>query len=283
MKEFYIIDKEKMDILFCRPLSVKADETEVDSIVKTLLDFYKQSEEQPLLKDLQVLRFAKSKVIFMSKYSFLFILLSPQNYSTEMISSQLFFFMKLFLNAFEIKDEKSATEFLKELEGIKRREISESLSHSFMLWNVLDLHVEDIDKRNLIEVFENVLNSIWLGIRLYLVENESKISDDYLQELKNSTDDYLEKNTYLIKEKFSLEEDDGFSFCDIDIQRGTTVEIKREFLLLLKEIVDIIEDKLGVKELRQIVASKSPSTIKVEWERMMGLGILQDVLNTVWR
>jgi len=272
-----------MDILFCRPLSVKADETEVDSIVKTLLDFYKQSEEQPLLKDLQVLRFAKSKVIFMSKYSFLFILLSPQNYSTEMISSQLFFFMKLFLNAFEIKDEKSATEFLKELEGIKRREISESLSHSFMLWNVLDLHVEDIDKRNLIEVFENVLNSIWLGIRLYLVENESKISDDYLQELKNSTDDYLEKNTYLIKEKFSLEEDDGFSFCDIDIQRGTTVEIKREFLLLLKEIVDIIEDKLGVKELRQIVASKSPSTIKVEWERMMGLGILQDVLNTVWR
>ncbi len=280
---FYIINKEKMEILFCRPLSVKADEAEVDSIVKTLLDFYIQSDEQPLLKDLQVLRFAKSKVVFMSKYSFLFILLSPQNYSTEMISSQLFFFMKLFLNAFEIKDEKSANEFLHELEGIKRREISESLSHSFMLWNVLDLHVEDIDKRNLIEVFENILNSLWLGIRLYHVENESKLPADYLQEIKNATNNYLEKNSYLIKEKFTLEEDEGFSFCDIDIQRGTTVEIKREFMLLLKEIVDLIDDKIGTKDLRQILSSKTPSTVKVEWERMMGLGILQDVLNIVWR
>jgi hypothetical protein len=280
---FYIINKEKMDILFCRPLSVKADETEVDSIVKTLLEFYVQSEEQPLLKDLQVLRFSKSKVVFMSKYSFLFILLSPSNYSTEMISSQLFFFMKLFLNAFEIKDENSANEFLSELEGVKRREISESLSHSFMLWNVLDLHVEDIDKRNLIEVYENILNSIWIGIRLYLVENETKITANYLQEVKKTMDDYLKKNTYLIKEKFTLEEEEGFSFCDIDIQRGTTVEIKREFLMLLKEIVDLLKDKIGEKELRQILASKTPSIIKVEWERMMGLGILQDVLNIVWR
>ncbi len=280
---FYIINKEKLEILFCRPLSVKADETEVDSIVKTLLDFYMRSEEQPLLEELQVLQFAKSKVVFMSKYSFLFILLSPPNYSTEMISSQLFFFMKLFLNAFEIKDEKSVSEFLHELEGIKRREISESLSHSFMLWNVLDLHIEDIDKRNMIEVFENILNSIWLGIRLFLVENESKITTVSIQEIKEDIRDFLDKNTFLIKEKFSLKEEEGFSFCDIDIQRGTAIEIKEEFLVLLKKIMDFVEEKIGIKELRQIVASKSPSTIRVEWDRMMGLGILQDVLNLVWR
>ena len=90
-----------MEVLFCRPLAIKADEAEIDQIIQLLLDFYIRSEDKPTLKELQLLKFAQSKVIFMSKFSFLFVLLSPPNYSTEMISSQLFFFMKLFLNAFE--------------------------------------------------------------------------------------------------------------------------------------------------------------------------------------
>ena len=103
---FYIINKEEMDVLFCRPLKISTDETEVDTIIQLLLSFYKETEDQPTLNELQVLKFKNSKILFMSKYSFLFVLLSPPNYSTDMVSSQLFFFMKLFLNAFEIKDEK---------------------------------------------------------------------------------------------------------------------------------------------------------------------------------
>ncbi len=272
-----------MDVLFCRPLEVNAEEADIDRVIQMLLDFYVKSEDKATLKELQLLKFAQSKVIFMSKFSFLFILLSPPNYSTEMVSSQLFFFMKLFLNAFEIKDKKSAVEFLNELEGIKRREVSESLSHSFLLWNVLDLHIEDIDKRNMIEVFENVLNSLWLGLRLYYVDREKDLSETLIQDIKKQTEEYIDKNAFNIKESYELNEQEGFVFSDIDIQKGTTTEIKREFLLLIKTFTEIIEEQLTIEGLRQIIATKIPSTMKVEWERMQGLSILQDILNQVWR
>lgn len=272
-----------MEILFCRPLKVNADEAEVEQMIQMLLEFYRKSENEETLKELQLLKFAQSKVIFMSKFSFLFILLSPPNYSTEMVSSQLFFFMKLFLNAFEIKDDRSAEEFLQELEGIKRREVSESLSHSFLLWNVLDLHIEDIDKRNMIEVFENVLNSLWLGLRLYYVEKEKELPNTLIQDIKKLTENYIDKNTFNIKESYELNTSEGFVFSDLDIQKGTTTEIKREFLLLVKNIMEILEEQLTLEGLRQIVALKTPSTMKVEWERMQGLGLLQDILNQVWR
>ena len=283
MMGFYIINKDKLDVLFCRPLSKKADEAAVDSIVQLLLHFYVKTEEQPSLEELQVLKFSNSKVLFMSKYSFLFVLLSPPNFSTEMVSSQLFFFMKLFLNAFEIKDEKSANEFMEELEGIKRREVSESLSHSFMLWNVLDLHIEDIDKRNMIEVFENILNSIWMGIRMFEVESEKKDDKITIENLIINFKEFLYKNAYNLKKSFELKEDAGFDFCNVDVQKGTTTEIKMEFILLLKHIIEHLEEDIGIEGLRQVISYKLPVTMKMEWERLLGLGVLQDVLASVWR
>jgi hypothetical protein len=282
MMGFYIVNKVKMDVLFCKPLTLKKAESEVDIIVETLLSYYTKSEEISSLEELQVLQFSNSKVLFMSKYSFLFVLLSPPNYSTEMVSSQLFFFMKLFLNAFEIKDEESAKEFLEELEGIKRRKVSESLAHSFMLWNVLDLHIEDIDKRNMVEVFENVLNSLWLGVRMYIVEymgtkTEEKITN-YLEDFR----EYLDKNTHLLRETYKLREE-GFDFCEFDIQKGTTTEIKREFILLLRHIIDNLEKEIGIENVRQIMAYKLPTTIKIEWERLLGLNLVQDILTLVWK
>ncbi len=283
MMGFYIINKDKLDILFCRPLSLKADEAEIDEIVKLLLSFYVKTEEQPSLEELQILKFSNSKVLFMSKYSFLFVLLSPPNYSTEMVSSQLFFFMKLFLNAFEIKDEKSANEFMEELEGIKRREVSESLSHSFMLWNVLDLHIEDIDKRNMIEVFENILNSIWMGIRMFDVESETRSDNFTIENLIINFKEFLNKNAYNLKKAFELKEDEGFDFCNVDVQRGTTTEIQMEFIVLLKHIIEHLEEHIGLEGLRQVISYKLPVTMKMEWERLLGLGVLQDILASVWR
>ena len=282
MMGFYIINKEEMDVLFCRPLKAKTDEVEVDAIIQLLLSFYQETEQQTTLAELQVLKFKNSKVLFMSKYSFLFVLLSPPNYSTDMVSSQLFFFMKLFLNAFEIKDEESANEFLEELEGVKRREVSESLSHSFMLWNVLDLHVEDIDKRNMIEVFENILNALWLGIRMYIVESEST-KDVSIESIIENSRTYIEKNTYHLKEDFKIKEEEGFDFCEVDIQKGTTTEVKREFILLMKNIIENLDDQFGKEGLRQIISYKLPSIMKREWERMQGLSLVQDILTIVWR
>jgi hypothetical protein len=282
MMGFYIINKEKMDVLFCRPLKVDKDEAEVDSIIKLLLSFYKETGKQPTLNELQVLKFKNSKILFMSKYSFLFILLSPPNYSTDMVSSQLFFFMKLFLNAFEIKDEESANEFLVELEGIKRREVSESLAHSFMLWNVLDLHIEDIDKRNMIEVFENILNALWLGIRMYIVESSAE-KEITIEAIIENFKEYIVNNTYHLKEEFKVEEEEGFDFCEVDIQKGTTTEVKREFIHLMKNIIEYLDDQFGKEGLRQIISYKLPSIMKREWERMLGLSLVQDILTIVWR
>lgn len=283
MMGFYIINKEKMEILFCRPLTLKKDESAKDNVVKLLLSFYSQIKENQYLEELQVLKLKNTKVIFMSKYSFLFLLLSPPNYSTEMISSQLFFFMKLFLNAFEIKDEQSAIEFLKEIEGIKRREVSESLSHSFMLWNVLDLHIEDIDKRNMVEVYENILNSIWLGLRMFIIEKMSAEIESTIVSYITNYEKYIEKNTYYLKGSYKITEEEGFDFCDVDIQQGTTTEVKREFLLFLKFITENIEETLGSDGLRHIIAYKLPITFKVEWGRLQGLELVQDILAIVWR
>ncbi|MHA1667725.1 MAG: hypothetical protein ACTSUR_03620 [Candidatus Heimdallarchaeaceae archaeon] len=283
MMGFYIVNKEKMEILFCRPLTLKKDEAEADKIVKLLISFYEKSKEENLLEELQILKFKKTKVIFMTKFSFLFILLSPPNYSTEMVSSQLFFFMKLFLNAFEIKDEQSANEFLQEVEGIKRRQVSESLSHSFLLWNVLDLHIEDIDKRNMIEVYENVLNAIWLGIRMFIIEEMSIEAETKIVSLIENYKEFITKNLLYLKESCRITEEEGFDFCEVDTQKGTSTEIRREFLLLLKHIITNLEEEVGIEELRKIIAYRVPDTIKVEWERLVGLDLIQDILSLVWR
>ncbi len=280
---FYIINKNEMEVLFCRPHTIQKKDQEVDDIVRFLLQFYSEAEKHSSLDELQVLMFGNTKILFKHKHSFLFVLLSPPNYSTEMISSQLFFFMKLFLNAFEITDETSSTEFLKELEGIRRREVSESLSHSFLLWNVLDLHIEDIDKRNLVEVFENILNSIWVGIKSYIEERNSMKIEDFYKKYSENLQAYLDENYSYLKEVYSLTLEEGFDISEVDTKKITTSEIKREFICFLKNMLDCLQKEMGEEELRYIIAQKVPVAMKVEWERLNGLGLIQDLLDVVWR
>ncbi len=280
---FYIVNKDEMEVLFCRPLAIQKEDQEVDEIVRFLLQFYSEAEKNPNLDELQVMKFGNTKILFKCKYSFLFVLLSPPNYSTEMISSQLFFFMKLFLNAFEVKDENSSTEFLKELEGIKRRELSESLSHSFLLWNVLDLHIEDIDKRNLVEVFENILNSIWIGIKSYIEERNTMKIEDFYEKFSENLQAYLEENYSYLKEVYSLTLEEGFDISDVDTKKITTSEIKREFIHFLKYMLDCLQKEMGEEGFRYIIAQRVPVAIKVEWQRLDGLGLIQDILDVVWR
>ncbi|MCK4896140.1 MAG: hypothetical protein KAS47_04980, partial [Candidatus Heimdallarchaeota archaeon] len=279
----YIVNKDKMEVLFCRPHANQKEDKDVDEIVKFLLQFYSEAENNPDLDELQVMKFGNTKILFKRKYAFLFVLLSPPNYSTEMVSSQLFFFMKLFLNAFEVKDETSSTEFLKELEGIRRREVSESLSHSFLLWNVLDLHIEDIDKRNLVEVFENILNSIWIGINSYIEERNSMKIEDFYEKFSENSKAYLEENYSYLKEAYSLTLEEGFDISEVDKKKITTSEIKREFIYFLKNMLDYLQKEMGEEGLRYIIAKRVPKAMKVEWQRMDGLGLIRELLEVVWR
>ncbi len=280
---FYVINKDEMEVLFCRPHAIQKEDQDVDDIVKFLLQFYSEAEKNPNLEELQVLKFGNTQILFMCKYSFLFILLSPPNYSLEMVSSQLFFFMKLFLNAFEVKDETSSNEFLQELEGIRRREVSESLSHSFLLWNVLDLHIEDIDKRNLVEVFENILNSIWIGIKRYIDERNSIKIEDFYKKFSKDLQAYLDENHSYLKEVYSLTLEEGFDIHEADIKKITTSEIKREFIYFLRNMLDCLQKEMGEEGLRYIIAQRVPVAMKVEWQRLDGLGLIQDLLDVVWR
>lgn len=272
-----------MEVLFCRPHTIQEEDLEVDDIVRFLLQFYSEAEKHSSLDELQVLKFGNTKILFKHKFSFLFILLSPPNYSTEMISSQLFFFMKLFLNAFEITDESSSIDFLKELEGIRRREVSESLSHSFLLWNVLDLHIEDIDKRNLVEVFENILNSIWVGIKSYIENRKSMKIEDFYKKFSKNLQTYLNENYSYLKEIYSLTLEEGFDISEVDTKRITTSEIKREFIYFLNNMLDYLKKEMGEEGLRYIIAQKVPMAIKVEWQRLDGLNLIQDLLDVMWR
>lgn len=272
-----------MEVLFCRPHSIQKDEKEVDEIVHFLLQFYSDVEKQPSLEELQVLKFGNTKILFMCKHSLLFILLSPPNYSTEMVSSQLFFFTKLFLSAFEIQDEATSKEFLKELAGVRRREVSESLSHSFLLWNVLDIHIEDIDKRNMVEVFENVLNSIWTGIKSYIEKTDSMKIEDFYASFSENLKTYLDENYSYLNEIYSLTLEEGFDISEVDTKKITTNEIKREFIYFLKNMIDCLQKEMGEEGLRYIIAQKLPTAIKVEWQRLDGLGLIQELLDVVWR
>lgn len=280
---FYVVNKDEMEVLFCRPHAIQEDDQEVDDVVRFLLQFYSEAEKKPALDELQILKFGNTKILFKSKYSFLFVLLSPPNYSTEMVSSQLFFFMKLFLNAFEVTDETSSSEFLKELEGIRRREVSESLSHSFLLWNVLDLHIDDIDKRNLVEVFENILNSIWIGIKGYVEERNSMKIEDFYEKFSENFQAYLEENHSYLKEVCSLTLEEGFDISEIDTKKITTSEIKREYIYFLKNMLDWLQKEMGEEGLRYIIAQRVPVAMKVEWQRLEGLGLIRELLDVVWR
>ena len=71
-----------------------------------------------------------------------------------------------------------------------------------MLWNVLDLHIEDIDKRNMVEVFENILNSLWLGVRMYVVEFLGTKTDEQITTYMEDIKDYLDKNTHQQQTRF---------------------------------------------------------------------------------
>ncbi|MBA7583916.1 hypothetical protein ES708_25867 [subsurface metagenome] len=283
MKGFYIVNKDTYDVLFCKPLQVEGfSDEDVDNNIDMILSFYSKVERSDLFTGIQTICLKEARIVFLSKFSFLFILVNPVTYSEEMITSQLFFYMKLFLNAFDIRDKESAKDLLNELDGSYRRKVSESLTHSFLLWNVLNSHIDDVDKRNMVEVFENVFNSFWDGIRDFDKSSENVQVKALLSTIPGIFEEYLKTDTNCLKNIYDIN-DNSFNIKKIDNICGITIQIKNELLRLLQFFVEYIIEMVGVDIYRHIVVNNLSTAIRTEWQRLKSLDLIKSILVITWR
>ena len=283
MKGFYIVNKDTYEVLFCKPLQVKGfSDEDIDNNIDMILSFYSKVETSDLFNGIQTIHLNEARIVFLSKFSFLFILVNPVTYSEEMITSQLFFYMKLFLNAFDIRDKESAKDLLNELEGSYRKKVSESLTHSFLLWNVLNSHIDDVDKRNMVEVFENVFNSVWAGIRGFGESSEDVKIKDLLDNIPGIFKEYLKTDTDFLKNIYNID-DNSFNIKEIDNICGITIQIKNELLQLLRFFVKYIIEMVGIDNYRQIVVNNLSTAIRLEWQRLKSLDLIKSILIITWR
>lgn len=283
MKGFYIVNKDTYEVLFCKPLQVKGfSDEDIDNNIDMILSFYSKVETSDLFNGIQTIHLNEARIVFLSKFSFLFILVNPVTYSEEMITSQLFFYMKLFLNAFDIRDKESAKDLLNELEGSYRKKVSESLTHSFLLWNVLNSHIDDVDKRNMVEVFENVFNSVWAGIRGFGESSEDVKIKDLLDNIPGIFKEYLKTDTDCLKNIYNID-DNSFNIKEIDNICGITIQIKNELLQLLRFFVKYIIEMVGIDNYRQIVVNNLSTAIRLEWQRLKSLDLIKSILIITWR
>lgn len=283
MKGFYIVNKDTYEVLFCKPLQVKGfSDEDVDNNIDMILSFYSKVERSDLFSGIQTIHLNEARIVFLSKFSFLFILVNPVTYSEEMIISQLFFYMKLFLNAFDIRDKESAKDLLNELEGSYRKKVSESLTHSFLLWNVLNSHIDDVDKRNMVEVFENVLNSVWAGIKSFDESSEDVKVKALLNNIPEIFKEYLKTDTDCLKNIYDIN-GNSFNIKEIDNICGITIQIKNELLQLLRFFVKYIIEMVGIDNYRHIVVNNLSTAIRTEWQRLKSLDLIKSILIITWR
>ncbi len=284
MKGFYIVNKDTYDVLFCKPLQVEGfSDEDVDNNIDMILSFYSNVEGSDLFNGVQTIHLNEAKIVFLSKFSFLFILVNPVTYSEEMITSQLFFYMKLFLNAFDIRDTQSARDLLNELEGSYRRKVSESLTHSFLLWNVLNSHIDDVDKRNMVEVFENVFNSVWDGIRGFGESSEDLKVKALLNTIPGIFKEYLTTDTDCLKNIYDINDDNCFNIKKVDNICGITIQIKNELLQLLQFFVEYIIEMIGIDNYRHVAVNNLSTAIRTEWQRLKSLDLIKSILIITWR
>lgn len=255
---------------------------DVDNNIDMILSFYSKVEQSDLFNGIQTIHLKEARIVFLNKFSFLFILVNPVTYSEEMITSQLFFYMKLFLNAFEIRDRESAKDLLNELEGSYRRKVSESLTHSFLLWNVLNSHIDDVDKRNMVEVFENVFNSVWDGIRGFSETSDDVKVKNLLNNIPEIFKEYLKTDTDCLKNIYDID-DNSFNIKKVDNICGITIQIKNELLQLLRFFVEYIIEMVGIDNYRHIVVNNLSTAIRTEWQRLKSLDLIKSILIITWR
>ncbi|MHA1304633.1 MAG: hypothetical protein ACTSPI_13125 [Candidatus Heimdallarchaeaceae archaeon] len=249
-----------------------------------ILDFYKTILKNKKLLGIKSIIFKQSKVFFKEKYSFLFMLITTVDSQDELAYSQLHFLMNLFLHAFDVYDEKSANDLIKELECMERPfTVSTSISHAFELKEIIDSHLDEIEVRNFIEVFANIFNALWVGVINYVTQLSSK-----------NCDKILEKCIIMLKEKIKSSYStfftifnltiDGFSpKDDIILEKLKLLTIEKDFFYLLEHMLDYLEEEYGCKALQNIISFKLKDALLEEWRRMNSLSMTKKIIDICWR
>lgn len=272
---FYIVDSGSFNILFHKPSSTVPSQRDLEaSLVDWVLNIYRSSSSFNDLGSIQYIEFMNRKIVIRERFAFIFILTAPHYYSFDIISSQIFFYQNLFLTAFDITDDKSAQAFLDELTVIRKRDISEPLIQAYMLWSVLDIHVNEVDIRNMLEVFVNLFNALLSGFRQ--ICDESSLAS-FLTSLTNST---LITASY-VSSILSFAPT-GVDIRDVKPPTCHIDEIKRELLSVLSFFLDWLDNHYGVDKRRELVASNLLPILKMEWQRMSSLDILKPLVFLLW-
>ena len=245
-----------------------------EELINWLLDIYRSSFRFKDIGTFQYVEFLHKKVILRERFAFIFVLTAPHYYSFDVISSQIFFYQNLFLSAFDIKDDESALKLLKELNLIRKRDISEPLIQAYMLWSVLDTHINEVDMRNLIEVFVNIFNAIWSAI---IETNNSSLLSSLVEEI--TTDMFGQCSNSATLLSFT---DTSVEILDNKIPNCHKQDLEDELLSILSFVISWLTEHKGINYRREIFAKKLSHVIKMEWYRMLSLDILKPIITLIW-
>jgi len=279
---FYILNKNNYDTIFTDTPNSENLILKPDQFAE-LLKFIKMGEQREL-GPLREIIFKKTIVLVEKKYDFIFVLIS-QEQKEGMAYSQLFFLMNLFLYSFDIYDKETAKNFLDEIKQVKKP-LSPSMviSEVFKVNAIISNHIKDIEFRNLLEIFENIINSVCSGIKK-VVEDQSK-RKKINQLLRNDVNKLI--NDYKkIDELFFFDKEGFFIRDEVNSTEITEIEdysqIKETFLNFISEFVDITSKYFEPEQFRELINTNTKPLILDDWRRLSSINIERKLIEIFWR
>ncbi|UJG42966.1 MAG: hypothetical protein K9W46_11390 [Candidatus Heimdallarchaeum endolithica] len=282
MANFYILNKNNYDTIF-------TDTPNSENLIlkpehfSGLLEFIKMGEQRELGQLREVI-FKKTTVLIEEKYDFIFVLIS-QEQKEGIAYSQLFFLMNLFLYSFDIYDKETAKNFLDEIKLVKKP-LSPSMviSEVFKVNSIISNHVKDIEFRNLLEIFENIINSLCTGIKKATKSqsNEEEINQLLRIDVNKLINDYkeIDKLFFFNKEGFFIKDElNSIQITEIE----NCSQMKEIFLNFTSELVDIIRKYFSPEQFRELINKNTKPLILDEWRRLSSINIERKLVEIFWR
>ncbi len=267
-----------MEVLCLFPIDqqIHSQNEKREDYIDFVLEFQKRAMER--YKTIATsIEFSDFTVIFAEKYDFIFLLISNDEEGLEIDYSLLDFFKNMFLTAFEIKNKRASRELLKELTEKKPFLNSASLSENLMINQIVDMHVHEVDKKNLFECFQNLLVSLWRGILVYV---ESAFPVRYRQ-LIHKIKTFIEYELASLQGLLNLSEE-GLTFNEDKLVEKILINVKKECIMLFDFVISTLKEEFGDDLSRTIVSHDLPLTVKNEWNRMESLNLLKEIINIAW-
>lgn len=275
---FYIIEKRNMEVLCSFPINqqIQSPNEKYEYYIDFVLEFQKRAMEQykTIYKSIE---FSDFTVLFAEKYDFLFLLMGNGEGGLEIDYSLLAFFKNMFLTAFEIKNKRASRELLKELTEKKPFLNSTSLSENLMINQIVDMHVHEVDKKNLFECFQNLLVSLWRGLLFYLEPGFPIRYSELIHTIKN----FIKYKLGSLQGLLNLSEE-GLTFNEDKLVEKMLMNVKKECIMLFDFVISTLKEEFGDDLTRIIISYDLPLTVKNEWNRMKSLNLLKEIISIAW-